>query len=288
MSGFEQKLITVAFRYDDYSRFSDTDLEVKLIMAFQRYNIPCTFGVIPYVSGNPEVPGPDPQKVYPLTLEKASILKDAIKPGTLEVALHGYSHRTIRIKAADTDYTEFSGLDYDSQLKKISKGKSLLEKMLGIRITTFIPPWNTYDVNTIRVLEELGFKTISADNAGVTKESSQLKFLPFTRDILNLKDAVESARKISDVQPVIVVLFHAFDFIEIGREEGKLTYQGFVELLAWIKSQKDIHARIIGEDVHSSRFVNYYQIVFLLNRYLPLFSKQLLKKLCSGLINFLR
>ena len=286
MSGFEQKLITVAFRYDDYSRFSNTDLEIKLIKAFQKYNIPCTFGVIPYVSDNCEVPDPGTQKVYRLSLWKASILNDAIKAGILEVALHGYSHRTIRIKAADADYTEFSGLDYNSQIKKIAKGKSLLEKMLGIRITTFIPPWNTYDTNTIRVLEELGFRTISADNAGVIKESSQLEFLPFTCDVLNLKGAVESARKISDAQPIIVVLFHPSDFLEMGRKEGKLSYQGFVELLTWVTSQKDIHVHTICESVDSCGFVNYYQLVFLLNRFLPSFSKKLLKRLYSGLNRF--
>jgi peptidoglycan/xylan/chitin deacetylase (PgdA/CDA1 family) len=297
MSGSEQKLITLVFRYDDYSSGSRTDLEVKLIKAFQKYNIPCTFAVIPYNSDNKaEVPDPDPQKVFPLTLWKASILNNAIKAGILEVALHGYTHRTTRIRTPDPDYTEFAGLDYNSQIKKIAKGKGLLEKMLGVRITTFIPPWNTYDMNTIRALEELGFRTISADNAGVREESSQLKFLPFTSDLLNLKDAVESARKISDVQPVIVVLFHPSDFLEMGRKEGKLTYQGFVELLNWIVSQKDIHVRTIGENVDSCRFVNYYQLVFLLNRYLPFLfllnllnryllslPKRLLKKLYSKL-----
>jgi peptidoglycan/xylan/chitin deacetylase (PgdA/CDA1 family) len=286
MSNLEQRLITVAFRYDDYSSWSPTDLEVKLINTFQKYNIPCTFGVVPYISSNPEVPDLDPQRVFPLTLGKANILNGAIKAGTLEVALHGYSHCTIRIRGVDTNYTEFSGLDYNSQIKKIAEGKGLLEKMLGVRITTFIPPWNTYDMNTIRVLEELGFRTISADNAGVIGESSQLKFLPFNCDLLNLKDAVESARKISDVRPVIVVLFHAFDFLEIERERGKLTYQDFVELLNWVISQNDIHVGTIGENVDSYRFINYYQLVFLLNRYLPSSSKRFLKKVYSKLNKF--
>jgi len=281
MSGLEQKSITVAFRCDDYSRISNTDLEVKLIKAFQGYNIPCTFGVIPYVSDNCEVPDPDPQKVYRLPLCKASILNDAIKAGILEVALHGYSHRTIRIKAEDADYTEFSGLDYNSQIKKIAKGRSLLEKMLGVRITTFIPPWNAYDTNTIRVLEELGFRIISADNTGVITESSQLKFLPFTCDVLNLKGAVESARKISDVQPVIVVFFHAYDFLEIGMEKVELTYQDFVQLLTWVRSQKDVHVRTIDEatqvirDLDSHRFISNFQFYSLLEKYSPSFLKRL-------------
>ncbi|MCH7558351.1 MAG: DUF2334 domain-containing protein [Planctomycetes bacterium] len=135
-SGPKEKQIIVVFRFDDYSSRSSTDMEVKLIAAFQKHNISCTFGVIPYVHVG-DSHDASPQDVVPLTPTKANILNNAIKTGTLEVALHGYSHQTNHKRGG---YTEFSGLAYDSQLERITKGKNLLEEMLDTQITIFIPP----------------------------------------------------------------------------------------------------------------------------------------------------
>lgn len=249
--GYEQKQITVVFRFDDYSSGSPTEFELKLLNSFKNFNAPVTFGVIPH-------------RLSPM---KAAILRENVKSGVLEVALHGYTHQSFRTKT-NGDFSEFSGRDYDSQLQIITAGKNLLEEMLGIQISTFIPPWNSYDINTLRVLEKIGFKTISADIHGVTKESSQLRFLPATcsfRD--NIQEAVRSARRISDDRPIIVILFHSHEFIEIDKKTGKFTFQDFIELLTWITSQKDIHVRTIDEttqvirDLDSHRFINYASYV---------------------------
>jgi len=261
----KQKTITIVFRFDDYSSRSTTDLEVRLLDAFKKYNVPLTFGVIPYVWAK-DVHDLSPKSVVPLTPLKADILRDAIKAGILEVALHGYSHQTLS-SPVNARYSEFSGLDYTGQFERIAGGKNLLEKMLGIQITTFIPPWNSYDLNTIKVLEKIGFKTISADMYGVAKEFSQLRFLPETCALLDLQEAVRSARNISDNKPIIVILFHSYDFIEGDRGKGKLTYQDFIKLLTWVTSQKDIHVRTIEEttqvigNLSSHRFIKYSSFV---------------------------
>lgn len=258
-SGPKEKQIIVVFRFDDYSSRSSTDMEVKLIAAFQKHNISCTFGVIPYVHVG-DSHDASPQDVVPLTPTKANILNNAIKTGTLEVALHGYSHQTNHKRGG---YTEFSGLAYDSQLERITKGKNLLEEMLDTQITIFIPPWNSYDLNTLRALEKLNFKCISSGRFGDAQESSPLKFLPAICSLLKLRDAVESARRIPEVQPIIVVLFHVFDFLEIDKKRGKLTYPEFVELLSWLTSQKDIHIASINQttktinNLSARRFIDY-------------------------------
>lgn len=237
----EGKQIIVVFRYDDYSERSPTDFEIKLIKAFQYYNISSTFAVIPYIVGG-NVHDPSSQKTVPLSSTKTKILKTAIKEGVLEVALHGYSHQTIRTEGG---YTEFSGLDYDNQLQKIAKAKAFLEKKIGTPISTFVPPWNSYDWNTLQVLENLDFKDISASRQGDAKESP-LKFLPVTCSLLQLQDAVKLARNTSSFQSVIVVLFHAYDFYEINKTRGKLTYQEFRKLLGWLISQHDVRVMSIN------------------------------------------
>ena len=137
-----EKQITVVFRFDDYSSLSSTEFEVKLINTFQKFNAVCTFGVIPYVCARNSL-DTRTQEVVPLTLKKAAILKNAIKEEILEVALHDYSHQTIRSKA------EFLALNINSQLQKTTEGKKSIKNMLGIKIATFIPPWNSFDSNTI-------------------------------------------------------------------------------------------------------------------------------------------
>lgn len=259
IDGSKEKQIIVVFRFDDYSSRSSTDMEVKLIDAFQKHKISCTFGVIPYVHVG-DGHDASPQDVFPLTPMKANILNNAITAGIVEVALHGYSHQTNRERGG---YTEFDGLAYDSQLERIAKGKNLLEEMLDTRVTTFIPPWNSYDLDTLRAIEKLNFRCISAGTFGNSQESSPLKFLPATCGLLKLRDAVASARRISEVQPIIVVLFHEFDFLEINKKRGKLTYQEFVELLSWLTSQKDIHIMSINQttkiinNLSARRFIDY-------------------------------
>jgi len=257
----EGKKIIVVFRFDDYSSRSSTDIEIKLIDAFQKYNACCTFAVIPYVCAG-DINDTRPQDIVALTSVKADILINAIEAGVLEIALHGYSHQTIRERMYFGS-TEFSGLDYNAQVKKIAKGKEYLEKILDTRITTFIPPWGGYDLNTIRALEKLDFKTISAGECSDATEVSTLKFLPATCDLLHLRNVIKSAKHDPDIQPVIIVLFHQYDFLEINREKGKFTYQDFLKLLAWVTSQKDIHIRTIDQttnvidDLSVSRYINY-------------------------------
>jgi peptidoglycan/xylan/chitin deacetylase (PgdA/CDA1 family) len=241
-----EKQIIVVFRYDDYSSLSSTDLEVRLINTFQKYKIAFTFGVVPFTVSNHL--NTSPQNVFPLSQSKAMILRNAMKDGTLEIAQHGYSHQTVSEKGI---YSEFYGLNYDSQLQKIEKGKIFLEEILHAEISTFIPPFNSYDLNTVRVLEKLGFKCISSSIDGDATEFSNLYFLPKTCSLLQLQNAIKAARMIRDPQPIIVVLLHEYDFLEIDKGRGTFTYQEFLDVVNWLASQKDIHMMSINQAIHA-------------------------------------
>ena len=114
----------------------------------------------------------------------------------VEVALHGFNHQTNRREEAGGN-SEFEGLGYDEQYMKISRGKAILENQLGLKITTFVPPWNSYDSTTLRVLEVSGFSTISAGLWGTCEGSSRLSFIPSTCSLSfeALKGAVLAARR---------------------------------------------------------------------------------------------
>jgi len=266
----EHKRVNVIFRLDDYSAKSSTDMELKILDTFRKNEASVTFAVIPFISVV-YVHDPSPnQGVVPLPPKKGEILKAGLKDGILDIALHGYSHQTINT----IRMTEFSGLAYDSQVERLVKGKEFLENMIDAPVTTFVPPWNRYDLNTLRALEELGFLTISANTAGNVTKRSRLNFLPASCRLSDIRNAVQTARTSSDNQPVIVVLFHHYDFIEIDKKRGSITLMEFNELLNWLKSQRDIRLLSIGQatkvikDLSANRFLQ-SNWNYRLNRLLP-------------------
>jgi peptidoglycan/xylan/chitin deacetylase (PgdA/CDA1 family) len=257
--------VTIVFRYDDFSSRSATLLEKEIIAAFKQCQACCTFSIIPFVKAVNYL-DISPQGVIPLTAAKAEMVRQAMAAGAMDAAQHGYSHQ--RESYARDWYTAYEGLDYDSQLYKIEKGKVFLEKILGTKITTFVPPFNSYDANTLKVLEQLNFQCLSASLRGQTAPSTTLKFLPETCTLAKLRDVIRYARKIAAYYPIICVMFHQYDFIgvEDTPEAEKIHYKTslseFKNLLSWITSQNDIRIRSIRQllqenvDLSMERFIN--------------------------------
>jgi hypothetical protein len=207
-----------------------------------------------------------PQAGIPLTPAKAEMARQAMAAGAMDAAQHGYSHQ--RQSYGRDWYTEYEGLDYDSQLEKIEKGKVFLEKILDTKITIFVPPYNSYDANTLNVLERLNFHCLSASLRGQTTPSTSLKLLPETCTLAQLRDVIRNARKIADYYPIICVMFHQYDFIGIDDtpEAEKIHYKTslneFKNLLSWIASQNDMRIKSIHQllqenvDLSMQRFIN--------------------------------
>jgi peptidoglycan/xylan/chitin deacetylase (PgdA/CDA1 family) len=236
------KPVNVIFRYDDYSANSVTDAELKIIETFRKHGIPITFGVIPFkVAG--DVHDPSPQDLLPLDSVKGEILKTGYEEGILDISMHGYSHQS-----NSSEYlSEFANLDYKEQLKKLSAGKEYLQNVTGAPVTTFLPPWNTYDLNTLSALEESGFFTLSANKKGLVTKGSSLHYLPVSCGLTELKDAVKAARKSSDNQPLVVALLHDYDFLDFNDVLGVLSFQEFFELIDWVTLQGDVNILSISQ-----------------------------------------
>lgn len=251
-----KKQTFVVFRMDDYSAISDTGLELSILELFQEKKIGVTFGVVPFVCvGNDK--DPSPQDFIPLPHEKGGLLKKYISSGFLDIALHGYRHQTNNSK----EPSEFAGLDYETQIKRLTEGKQFLEEMTGNQVECFVPPWNNYDENTLRALEESRFKILSAGWKGAVAKNLKLRFLPATCGLGNIREAIDSVKHSPDLQPVIVVLFHAYDFFETKDSRGIMSIQGFSDLLDWLISRRDLQlisirqANNIIDDLTSHRFL---------------------------------
>ncbi len=256
--------ITVIFRYDDYSSRSSTEIERRLIDVFREKKVGCTFGVIPFVCAGPPQ-DEQPQQLIPLSASKIGILREGMQDGTLDVALHGCSHQTAHEKNFLRKYSEYAGVSYNAQLESLHRGKTFLEKELGTSVGTFIPPWSTYDIQTIRALENLDFNCISAYLSSYAPEYSTLKMVPGTCNLAQLPKVLKYAGEIIDYNPVISVVFHDYEFREIGyRVEGEeqVGFDEFRDILGWITSQPDIQVKSIrqvlesGKDFSANRFIN--------------------------------
>ncbi len=249
------KQIHIIFRMDDYSAISDKALELKIIEIFQKKKGRVTFGVIPFVCEGDERDS-STQNLIPLTREKGSILKKKIESGVLDIALHGYSHQVNSSK----EPSEFAGLDYGTQLERLTKGRQALKELTGTFVKIFIPPWNQYDKSTLKALEELHFTTLSAGWKGVAQKGGKINFIPATCGLSDLHNAIDAAKSATD-NPLIVVLFHHYDFIESKDERGAIPLKGFSDLLDWVVSQVDLKVVSLEEagrfiaDLSSNRFI---------------------------------
>lgn|GEM_PF-834852 len=253
--------ITVIFRLDDYAP-SCSSIGTKLLTVFQEHNIPCTYGVIPYAS---DTFTDGPADCVAIDLETAGRLAGAIRSGLVEVALHGLTHRdnAIAPKGPGSE-SEFRGLSYSSQLRMLSVGKATLESLYHVSVTTFIPPWNSYDENTLHALEDLGFEVVSSSGQtyGIAASTrfQRLRFLPYTCMPGHEREAVEFARNSTDPDPIIVVLLHPFNFAEYDRDRGRFTLQSLDDLLSWLTAQPDVATQTLGGAAKTARDLSYQRL----------------------------
>lgn len=81
------------------------------------------------------------------------------------IALHGFDHCYISNEAGMNplwNRSEFAGVSLDEQKKKIAKGLSILQSH-GLYPTSFFAPSHTFDMNTLRALEEVSLIRIISD-----------------------------------------------------------------------------------------------------------------------------
>ncbi len=227
--------VLVVLRLDDVSAVSPMGLEQGILDALARYGLVATFGVIPFACDSP-VREATPRPPSPFSQEKVAMLRAAVERKTIEVALHGFSHQTWR----DDNPSEFAGRLPEVQEALIGKGKKALEDWGLGPARTFIPPWNTYDQGTVRALEAHGFHAISAGWKGVAPVGTPINFVPATTSLGHLQAAVKAARGSPDLRPLVVALFHHYDFAEAAPGRGRWTLARFGRLLDWLAEQPDV------------------------------------------------
>jgi peptidoglycan/xylan/chitin deacetylase (PgdA/CDA1 family) len=227
--------ITVFFRFDDFSETSPVPVETGLVGALRKTGVCATFAVIPAVTEG-AYHSPGDRGVLPLGATKIRFLRQAIEDGAIDVALHGWNHRS---RSNTSPHSEFVGVSAPEQKELIESGRDLLRTAVGVAPRVFVPPWNRYDDGTLDALTAHDFTCVSANRYGPSRTGA-LRFLPTTADLREVRQAVEAARKSQDPAPVVGVLLHPYDFAESGDPRGDVTWSAFESDLRWLREQPDV------------------------------------------------
>ena len=235
-------MLTVFFRYDDFSELSPRPVDCGVAEAFHRNALVCTFAVIPVVTSG-SFRDPDRSDGIALSPTTASWLKTMRDVGCLEIALHGYHHRSER---NSQPCSEFAGVPAEVQRHRLSSGKQMLEQITGQAVRVFVPPWNTYDATTVATLSGLGISCLSANRYGPALPVADLCYVPITIDLSQLRSAIEAQAACNAADVVIGVLLHPYDFRESGDPRAFLTIDDLDATLSWLASQPNVAVTAIS------------------------------------------
>lgn len=218
---FQQNYIVV--RYDDYSPISPYEGPARLLATERRlfdiaeaHGGKVAVGVIPFLASNSEGSSQqaDVQSPGATWLSKASdpwvmLLRDAVERGVVEPALHGFEHR--RTTRPGFRPGEFRGQSGQWQLDALRAGRDVLASALEHPIRVFIPPWNSWDKDTLSALERLQFSVLSPDLHHAEAQSPNVRIFP--QGTADPWQALRIMKESPDPDGTVLVLVtHPFDF----------------------------------------------------------------------------
>jgi predicted deacetylase len=153
------------YRMDDITPDMDWEKFWMFIDVFSKYKVKPLLGIVP--------DNKDPKLAKnPYNKDFWSIMRKLYEEDKVEFCQHGYNH--VYVTNAEgilksiygfKRQSEFAGLSYDEQYRKIAAGKKILQAE-GINTDVFMAPSHSFDETTLDVLVDLGFKTIT-DGVGL-------------------------------------------------------------------------------------------------------------------------
>lgn len=193
----QAQALNVVFRYDDPTLKPDS-ITQEMLVFFKENNTPITIALVPCDANEEYIAPTDSNWLY------------LLQSDNIEIALHGLTHQAIN------NAGEFGNLSLDESYRKINKGKQYVEKYFK-SVETFIPPFNAYSSETLKSLDSLNFKTISADLfLSHSLENKTINYFPETlghlMDEMEMFEAAQYAiTNNENLNSTCVIMFHHYD-----------------------------------------------------------------------------
>ena len=222
---------TIMFRDDDAEAYFSVDILRTVTDTVISKGVPQTIGVIPS--------HPSGQMLYedPALVAYLNSIKG--QPG-VELALHGYQH----------SYTEFATLNVVDAEARIAAGLGVLQSVLGVTPTTFIPPQNAFNADTLQACVNEGLTRFSAagynDPNAFTELPVGLLHVPSTVDFQDWDNGgvvksssaiIQECQAALASQDAIVIQIHFWAFADDNDLLDPVLYQTLVDVLSWIRAQ---------------------------------------------------
>lgn len=217
----------VIFRYDDYGKVDGTQVshrvDQNVLDIFANNEFPLTVAAIP-----------DPLSSQP---ESIQLLRQFVDTAGGELALHGWDHKyNLRLFATDGVKSEFKGLSYEAQLKRILAGKEQLETWFNRPAHTMVPPWNSYDETTLRASHDAGIQVVSADVYGPSSPEAPVLLLPTTLSLAGVTRLINRWSSDPKSGRIAVISFHSYDLFESDSSRATTSLRELDLILARIKT----------------------------------------------------
>lgn len=229
--------LNVVFRYDDPTLQPDS-ITQEMLVFFKEKNIPITVALIPCDAKEEYIAPTDSNWLHLLQGEN------------VEIALHGLTHQIVN------NAGEFGNLTLDENYRRINKGKQYIEKYFK-SVETFIPPFNAYSSETLKVLDSLNFKTISADLfLSHSLKNRKINYFPETLGLLMDKMGMFEAAQYAitnneNLNSTCIIMFHHYD---IDTQEKFNKMKQVVEYCANSPQIKTYHFRDLKQNASPCRY----------------------------------
>ena len=156
----------IFFRNDDVD--DDEPQLRRLLRLFRERNTPINLGVIP---GR-------------LTAECAEFLAGAVDaaPALLELNQHGWLHQNHEREGRKCEFG--ASRNYAEQLADVMRGRARMTDAFGPKwFPVFIPPWNRCTEETLRAIDHLGFRALSAKQGSSVATGYRFEEISITLDV---------------------------------------------------------------------------------------------------------
>jgi len=166
-TGSAQTTKYVIFREDDVAPNADfAELQAVNQVHIDK-NVPVTLGIIPH-----PYPAPSGNQLIEVNQTFFDYMQSLTSNHLFQFAQHGYTH--LDVGPSPEGPSEFYGRPYAAQYDAIKQGRDDITQAFGVTPTSFLPPFDKSDNNTLKAAEALGFTEYSTAFADFIQNGGNL------------------------------------------------------------------------------------------------------------------